>query len=109
MFRPWINKERTVDRTCTMRHTAHLPLVASVVLLVASFVSVAALGEEPAFQIPVGVPALHPPMLAVACWQSTGSLMIKVVCEGLGVEDDLGTPLPRLMEEAGSLRLLPEG
>jgi hypothetical protein len=68
-----------------MRNTVYVPLLASAMLLAASFVSAAALGEEPAFQIPLGVPALNPPILTVTCGQATGSLMIKLVCDGPGV------------------------
>lgn len=51
-------------------------------------------GETPQFVIPENIPELQPPIVVTTCGQSPGALMVKVVCDTLGIpciEEDLLT------------------
>jgi len=50
--------------------------------------------ETPQFVIPENIPELRPPIVVTTCGQSPGALMVKVVCDTLGlpcIEEDLLT------------------
>lgn len=66
-----------MNRASQTRQTALL--IAALVLGFACGIS-----AQTDFAIPEGLPALSPPILVTTCGQSPGSLMVTVICEGLG-------------------------